>query len=97
MNAHVVAGVPDADGNVEITSKYSWNGAMSLPDTSEDARDDNGDKLVVSGVINSDGEETSYGNAEYTLKMRIVNRRITYEDGSEKVERVPILVWSLIN
>lgn len=90
LNAVVLASEPDENGNVEMTSKYAWNGAIMLPDTSEDARDDLGNPLVVSPDAGDDV-------VEYGLKMRIINQRIKYADGSEKIERVPILTWSRLN
>lgn len=90
LNAVVLASEPDENGNVEMTSKYAWNGAIMLPDTSEDARDDMGNPLVVSPDAGDD-------IVEYGLKMRIINQRIKYADGSEKIERVPILTWSRLN
>ena len=90
LNAVVLASEPDENGNVEMTSKYAWNGAIMLPDTSEDARDDMGNPLVVSPDAGDDV-------VEYGLKMRIINERIKYADGSEKIERVPILTWSRLN
>ena len=90
LNAVVLASEPDENGNVEMTSKYAWNGAIMLPDTSEDARDDSGNPLVVSPDAGDD-------IVEYGLKMHIINQRIKYADGSEKIERVPILTWSRLN
>lgn len=90
LNAVVLASEPDENGNVKMTSKYAWNGAIMLPDTSEDARDDNGDPLVVSPDAGND-------IVEYGLKMHIIIQRIKYADGSVKEERVPILTWSRVN
>lgn len=90
LNAVVLASEPDEDGNIKMTSKYAWNGAIMLPDTSEDARDDSGNPLLVSP--NAEGDTVEYG-----LKMHIINQTVKYADGSEKIERVPILTWSRLN
>lgn len=90
LNAVVLASEPDENGNIEMTSKYAWNGAIMLPDTSEDARDDSGNPLVTSPDAGDD-------IVEYGLKMHIVLQRIKYADGSVKEERVPILTWSRLN
>lgn len=86
LNAITVAGEPDENGEVEMTTKYSWNGSISLPDTGPDARDDLGKPLVVT--------EDPDDPVEYGLKLRIIKRKKWYVDGSYKEERVPILTWS---
>lgn len=75
-----------SDGE-NMSSVYSWDGSVSLPDTSEDAVDDLGDKLEVCTVENP---------VEYGLKLRIVNEVQEFADGSYKVNRVPQFVWTKI-
>lgn len=89
LNASVFADAPDADGNVKMTSKYHWNGAMALPETSNElgALDDMGLPLIVS---------TEENPVEYGLKLRLVEETITYDDGSTQKKVVPTLCWSRI-
>ena len=75
-----------SDGE-NMSSVYSWDGSVSLPDTSEDAVDDLGNKLELCTVENP---------VEYGLKLRIVNEVQEFADGSYKVNRVPQFVWTKI-
>lgn len=84
--SYMLKATVSSDGE-NMSSVYSWDGSVSLPDTGEDAVDDLGDKLEVCTVENP---------VEYGLKLRIVNEVQEFADGSYKVNRVPQFVWTKI-